>query len=263
MSSLSSLHRHVVQARCPTIHIFMLVLWALFGLTESTEFETKRNNVCWLTAWNETLLPSITSRENETLGLAEIYQRQFGKAAEEGYPVTMLPSCLADGRFSLSTETISSTPAGDRVYSGDAQFRIQLNTTISDIDQRFSFLDSPSITIWFRILACDVQKISFCHPFVDMQSWSQDLIPVSMDSSSQKYQLTSHEESDGVMSSHWLEVPPISLVRGDNNAFRLDTSSTLDGIIPADVEGIYEFVGKSCFRCAMSDVIEFWVRSRG
>jgi hypothetical protein len=249
MSGLSSMNRHVVRVRWTTIHIFMLVLWALFGLTESTEFETRRNSVCWLTAWNETL-PSTTSGGNETLGLAEIYQEQFGTAVEEGYPVIMLPSCLADGRFSLSTETIS-TPAGDRVYSGDAQFRIQLNTALSDIDQRFSFLDSPSITVWFRILACDVQKIGFCHLFVDMQSWSQHPIPVSMDSSSQKYQLTSHEESDGVMSSQWLEVPPITLVRGDNNAFRLDTLSTLDGIIPADVEGMYEFVGKWSFRCQM------------
>jgi hypothetical protein len=240
MSDSSSMknHRHIFRAKWPTIQITLVVLWTLFGLTESTEFETTRN-VCWLTAWNETL-PNSTSAGNETLDLSEIYQEQFEQTMAEGNHVILLPSCLTSGRFSLSMETIS-TPVSDSVYAGEAQFRFQMNAVLSDIDERFSLLDSPSVAIWFRVLACNVHEISFCHPFVDMEAWGQQSIPVSTDLS-QPYSLTSHEENDGVISSQWLEVPPINFVGGDD-ALRLETLSTLDVIIP-DVNGVYEFVGK-------------------
>lgn len=215
----------------------LLVLWAAIGLTGSTGFQPTQN-VCWVTAWNESLPSTSTSTANGTVVLPETYQAQFEQAMDNGDFIIMLPSCLVNGSLSVSTETV----VGDRVYSGEAQFQIQLDAALSDIDQRFSSLESPSITIWFRILACNVQEVGFCHPLVDVDAWKHRLIPVSTDSS-ENFPMSAHEESDGVLSTQWLEIPLFDFDQKENTTLRFETVGSMDATIP-DVDGVYEFVGK-------------------
>jgi hypothetical protein len=163
----------------------------------------------------------------------------------------LLPSCYAGTNLS-----VVPLPGRDNElewFSGQAKsFEFYARISLSQIDE--TLLDRQqsleSVQVWFRLLLCNARHVGFCNPFVDVDTWTDEIYNPSKGENP----LNDYKEGNMLLansdqrtfSSQWVSWDLTNNNRNGNND-SYETTLNITTILPNEIEGLFAVIGELVF----------------